>query len=348
MPVYNTESYLQRAIDSVIASSYSNIELIIIDDGSTDTSSIICERIATLDSRIKFYRQNNQGVAAARNLGLSYASGKYVLFVDSDDELPKDSLLILVTCMEKNNKCDLAVGGFTLRYTKNEKYYLLTKDKYTLSEIAFLIATDNNAQLILSTVWGKIFLREIITNNKLLFIDTLLNGEDGLFILDYLNHCNNVSNTFLNAYVCYRYEFDERINTVSWIYPDFFEYIYKQYVHLFSLISEIKDKKELNIFYANYCNYLIIHLVRAAAYEDFFSKGELYERIKKITNSPFTKTAIRAYKAPFKGASILIPVCIWTGMVRLLLWSLRMRAKDYLSNNGKSNLVRTIYRNIQH
>lgn len=85
VPVYNSERYLHRCINSILSQSYKNIEIIIVDDGSTDKSSIICDDYAKQDGRIKVFHQENQGVAAARQHGLELSSGDYIIHCDSDD-----------------------------------------------------------------------------------------------------------------------------------------------------------------------------------------------------------------------------------------------------------------------
>ncbi|MBQ6713551.1 MAG: glycosyltransferase family 2 protein [Selenomonadales bacterium] len=87
VPVYNAERFLPKAIESVLSQTYTDWELILVDDGSTDGSLGICETYAKRDRRIKVFSQDNQGVSSARNLGLGYACGAYVTFMDSDDEL---------------------------------------------------------------------------------------------------------------------------------------------------------------------------------------------------------------------------------------------------------------------
>ena len=96
VPIYNREKYLRTCLDSIVNQSYKNLEIILVDDGSTDDSVTICEEYATDDLRIKIIRQENQGVAAARNAGLRQAAGQYVGFVDSDDWLDKRAYEILV------------------------------------------------------------------------------------------------------------------------------------------------------------------------------------------------------------------------------------------------------------
>ena len=111
IPIFNAEKTLQRCLDSVRQQTYSNLEVILIDDGSTDGSRNICMSFAKRDSRLRYLYQPNAGVSAARNLGLDAATGTYVAFLDSDDWLSPDYLACLHTAM---SDCDLVIGGLQL------------------------------------------------------------------------------------------------------------------------------------------------------------------------------------------------------------------------------------------
>ena len=95
VPVYNVEKYLKKCVDSILSQSYQNIEVILINDGSLDGSGEICEAYAQKDERIKYITQNNSGLGKTRNRGVEEASGKYLLFVDSDDYI-ENTMIILV------------------------------------------------------------------------------------------------------------------------------------------------------------------------------------------------------------------------------------------------------------
>ena len=96
VPVYKVEQYLHRCVDSILAQTYTNLEIILIDDGSPDRSGAICDEYAAKDSRIRVIHQKNAGLGAARNAGLDVCSGEYIAFVDSDDTLPEDALEQLI------------------------------------------------------------------------------------------------------------------------------------------------------------------------------------------------------------------------------------------------------------
>ena len=96
IPVYNAEKYLSRCLDSILKQTYSNIEIILVDDGSEDKSSYLCDRYAILDRRIKAYHKSNEGVSIARNYGIENCNGEYIVFVDSDDYLISECIETLV------------------------------------------------------------------------------------------------------------------------------------------------------------------------------------------------------------------------------------------------------------
>ena len=107
IPVYNVEQYLSRCIDSVINQTYKNLEIILIDDGSTDDSGEICDEYALKDNRIKVMHKQNGGVSSARNEGLDISKGNYIGFIDSDDFIEKDMYEFLYDLLTKNN-CDIS------------------------------------------------------------------------------------------------------------------------------------------------------------------------------------------------------------------------------------------------
>lgn len=109
IPVYNTQKYLPRCIESVLAQTFVDWEMLLIDDGSTDASGSICDEYAAKDERIRVFHKENGGISSARNLGLNYAQGEWIFFVDSDDSLPKTSLESLLS---RSSDANIIAGGF--------------------------------------------------------------------------------------------------------------------------------------------------------------------------------------------------------------------------------------------
>ena len=103
VPVYNVEKYLEKCIESIINQTYSNLEIVLSDDGSTDNSPSICDEYALKDSRIRVIHKSNGGLSDARNAALDIISGKYITFIDSDDYIEKEAIEILVNAMTKYN-----------------------------------------------------------------------------------------------------------------------------------------------------------------------------------------------------------------------------------------------------
>lgn len=109
VPVYNTEKYLHRCVDSILAQTYTDFELLLIDDGSTDGSGAICDELAQKDSRVRVFHQENGGVTSARKLGVKKSRGDYIYFVDSDDSIYNNALDVIYACM--TDEYDLVVSN---------------------------------------------------------------------------------------------------------------------------------------------------------------------------------------------------------------------------------------------
>lgn len=184
VPVYNTEKYVQRCIDSICNQTYQNWELLLINDGSKDSSLEILKKNAEKDSRIRVFTQENKGNAAARNVGLINAKGAYITFVDSDDSY-EDSYLDL-HLQTRKNKCELSISNFnyiselnkfdTYSASLTDHYYTTTKD---------LAKEYLNKGLLLYSNTNKLYDAEIIKDNSILFFGGSF-GEDRLFNYKYL------------------------------------------------------------------------------------------------------------------------------------------------------------------
>lgn len=127
IPVYNVEKYLRQCLESVIGQTYINLEIILVDDGSTDGSSKICDDFAAIDDRIVVIHQYNAGLSSARNAGLDIMKGDYVSFVDSDDWIEKDMFAILLSSLE-DEKADIAISRI-IGCVKIVVYLLIIQEK---------------------------------------------------------------------------------------------------------------------------------------------------------------------------------------------------------------------------
>lgn len=120
VPTYNVKSYIEECIDSLLTQNYTNCEIIIVDDGSTDGSGQVCDKLKSKDSRIRVVHQENGGLSAARNTGLKFANGKYISFIDSDDVISSSMFSNMINALEKN-RADVAICNFEV-FNKQSKY----------------------------------------------------------------------------------------------------------------------------------------------------------------------------------------------------------------------------------
>lgn len=190
LPVYNGEKYIKKCIDSVLKQTYSNFLLIVVDDGSKDKTREIVKEYE--DNRIKFIHTKHFGVSNARNVGLDETKGKYITFIDCDDEIAEDFIENLIDNFGKS--VDLAMCS----YTKIKNCYTNGKNTIFVNQKeAYKYVLDKR---INGYVWNKLFLKDIITKNKIYFSTKLNMGEDTLFVSEYLKYCKNIKIDFNKKY----------------------------------------------------------------------------------------------------------------------------------------------------
>lgn len=188
VPVHNAQSTLHKCIESILNQKYSNIELLLIDDGSTDNSLLICKEFAQKDFRIKVYHQNNQGVSVARNWGIEKCIGEWISFIDSDDYIAPTYLNKLVTQAEG---CELIIGGNNRIKANN----LLERAEFPDSKISIKdndIACIMDNVLIYGTPWGKLFQSSTIKDNNIRFKPEFQLHEDHIFYFEVINHLSSI------------------------------------------------------------------------------------------------------------------------------------------------------------
>lgn len=197
IPVYNTEKYVKNALESVANQSYSNVEAIVINDGSTDASGEIASQFCSGDERFFYVEQKNAGVSSARNKGLEKATGEFVAFLDSDDIMPEDAIMSMVTCAEDKNS-DMVIGNIKYISESGTRYLTFAEKLSKKQEIDKLdIDLTYNLKVI-----NKLFKTSVINENNLRFGPFAID-EDGVFLYDYLIRCNKIagcSNTVVDYY----------------------------------------------------------------------------------------------------------------------------------------------------
>lgn len=183
VPIYNAEKYLIECLESIINQTYKNIEIILINDGSTDNSLNICNRYKKYNF-LKIISQPNQGVSCARNKGLKIASGKYIVFVDSDDYIAPNMIEELVKGITKT---DIAICEYNELYKDNVIPIKIDNKLTSINQEEAILLTFANAG---GYLWNKIFKKDIIEKNNLYFDKDIHMLEDQLFVLKYLSKIN--------------------------------------------------------------------------------------------------------------------------------------------------------------
>lgn len=188
VPIYNAERYLRQCLDSVIDQDYRDLELLLIDDGSVDSSLEICREYAEKDNRVTVVQKQNSGVSDTRNVGLDHATGDYVLFVDADDYLVDGALGKISASLEENGSSDLLVWGFESfgeRYMPNDTVFLRKHPqgfcKHELLQHLICIEPENR---LIGVIWRCAFKRSLLNTHAIRFTRKLKMSEDYKFMLD--------------------------------------------------------------------------------------------------------------------------------------------------------------------
>ena len=188
IPVYNTEKYLRECLDSICAQTYHGLEIILIDDGSTDESGDICEEWSRKDNRIRVFHQQNAGVSSARNAGLEVCTGDLISFVDSDDWLDLEMIEKLVGCLDEN-RADAAMCGF-VDYPHGAP---VEKGVFSVAPCDFKGAIYQMMRRngCFTALWAKLFRRELVFRDggPVRFDASLTFGEDEVWLLEVLRDC---------------------------------------------------------------------------------------------------------------------------------------------------------------
>lgn len=325
VPVYNVEKYLSRCIDSLIRQSYSNIEILLVDDGSKDESLSICKEYEAKDSRIHVFHKENEGLGLTRNYGVEQATGEYITFVDSDDYLTLDAIDSMVKKAVETD-ADVVIAS---HYYKNKKQEIeLSERLYCGTEIKEILMVhmmgNNGNQLdaLTYTAWGKLYKKEIFTKNRLLFpSERKLIWEDLAFSVEAYPLCEKV---YILHKPVYYYCFNEgslthtykpnKINLVMILY----RYMKKRIQEL-NLSADAQFRLDTNF---------IGHIRTCIKLEVFYVKQNGFEKtiqnIRKICSRKDVQILIKSYpKTSFNRMQFVYDIAMermWIYVIYFLTW----------------------------
>lgn len=251
VPVYNAESTLDKCVDSIINQTFTNWELLLINDGSKDYSGKICDEYAAKDPRIKVFHKKNGGVSSARNIGLDNAQGEWIAFCDSDDWISFDFLDVFISY--DLSLCDFYISGVQLI---GSDFQILPPDIcLDLDNVALL--DDILNKIYFTAPWGKLYKKQIIEDGGIRFNEKLKIGEDTDFILNYLLYIDKIrlisrplyhffndesckiskyalsASAYITHVSCIRKAFVALGNKVNYKFPVTYPLLMRYYSHLF-------------------------------------------------------------------------------------------------------------------
>ena len=306
VPVYNVEKYLMECLNSLVDQTYSNIEILLIDDGSKDSSGEICDDFAAKYKNVYSYHKKNSGLGLTRNYGMNLIKGEYVTFVDSDDYLDKSAISSLVAGLD-NGKNDTVIGGFTKVTDSGKKLYVekYSSKKFTDGDIdthllvRMLGSSPNTHDSIRPSVWNTLYSVNIIKKNKLKFVSERdLISEDIVWDTDYYKFCRSVQ---IIAAATYYYRLNP--TSLTQIYREdrfqknvyFFEYMIKK-LSSSIIYEDAKQRLSKNLF---------INMRASISQEKCNTFKSAYCHIKNMCNNKTLKQAIDDYPVKKLGKSQL-------------------------------------------
>ncbi|MBZ9687727.1 glycosyltransferase [Clostridium estertheticum] len=298
IPIYNAEKYLNKSINSVLNQTIKNIEVILVDDGSSDKSGQIIDKYEEEDSRIVVIHQKNQGVSVARNAGMSIANGQYIGFIDPDDWAQEEMYEVLYSKAIKNN-CDIVICDFQMEDINGHisevikhpfKSGVLMEQDIIKDEICMQMLIAG----IFTSVNNKIYLRSYLEENKIRFLPGINIREDYFFNMDLFNyskrvfyistpyyHYQNVPNSASKQYHKHEFEVVLKLYEYKIMYLENWKLNSREVRYKMSsdFLREVKD--------------VAMYVFDSSNLDNFKSK---VEKIRSIVNNPTVEKSFDDYK----------------------------------------------------
>ncbi len=294
VPVYKSEKSIDKCIKSIINQTITDIEIILIDDGSPDNSGKICDEYALKDERIKVIHKSNGGVSSARNRGIEEASGEYIVFVDSDDWVEKEYIETLLEIKEKYADSE-SICSYKVITSDNETDFstISFSDNEEVSVIPFNKYMELIVHILAQSPWNKLFKRSVINESKIRFDESISLGEDIIFCLDYYNKCGKSNIVCVNQ-ALYNYTMFGNETLSNKYYPDLVQIDERIHSKIKDfIISHNADKYQIEIYNNNRFFSYISVLDNTYKKANLSSKSEKRNTNNKILRSPEFKEALK-------------------------------------------------------
>lgn len=278
IPAYNVEKFIEKAISSCINQSYKNIEIIVVDDGSTDNTSKLIDKMKDRDNRINVIHKKNEGVSIARNTGLQNAKGDYIIFLDADDYISYDYVEYMLYIVKKTN------SDFCL-----SKNCFMSKDEEQEEDKIEVINSIEATILLLSPrvevgCWNKIYKRSLLEDNNINFLQDLYFGEGLQFITNVAQHSKTVG---VGQKKVYYYRKNNENSATTFFNIDKFRNGEKSLIYIKDhLICNDKNiLKEWNTHYCSFCMNAILEILKHKKKKEY--RGDYNSWTKKYRKYAF-------------------------------------------------------------
>ena len=280
VPMYNAEKYMSECLDSLINQDYENLEIVLVDDGSTDKTLKICNEYAKKDKRVKVIHQKNSGVSEARNNGINKSTGEYITFVDSDDFIAKDFISYYVELINKTN-ADIALSRMPVKYRTGESKQVLNNEEKIEVITGKECALEMLYYKIFIASWNKLFKRKLLVDNNILFNKNIHFGEGFNYSVDAFLKANKVCITSLNKYY---YRVDNESSVMTKFSLNQITGSIGAQKHLQEKYDNIDAEISKALKYANWHTYFDC-LNSIIGTNNVKNNVELYKKIKKVVRS---------------------------------------------------------------
>lgn len=275
LPIYNAEKYLEDCIKSVLNQTHKNLEIILVNDGSTDNSKEICEKYKRLDNRIKVINVENGGASKARNEGLKIATGKYIMFLDADDFFEPTACEVLYNKIEKED-AEFVVGNY--RYVDHDgtPWSKVVFDQAKYKNFKLSIKDYNKSFYVMnSAVWNKIYRKSFIDELQLTFVDDVP-AEDAIFVTYCFLHSKSVY--YIQDVVCNYRQRNDHSSFSNNCSKKYFEGINKSYKIIYENFKKNNQIAYYRYFYAKSMSYILYKFIDS----DIMTDEEKIEMMKKM------------------------------------------------------------------
>lgn len=260
IPVYNVEKYLRQCVDSVLNQTYKNIEIILIDDGSTDSCPAICDAYALKDSRVKVVHKKNGGLSSARNAGIRISTGDYLMFVDSDDFWSQQNVLNELKNTMTDSCADVICFGYKEYFEQTQTYRKEMQFPDSLNDLKDneLLQQMLASGIYISSSWCKVVSSKLVNEHNLFFNEGIT-SEDIDWSARLLVYAKKIV-VYPNSFYIYRQREDSIVHTIKY---ENLEMLADNIKRCIGYVKGISDDNFLRLYY-NYVSYQYISFLRVA------------------------------------------------------------------------------------